>query len=1357
MVDEGLLDSTGSQTVALPTNRGPRYSLAGAAAAKAIPISSKSTSRAPQKYLIQNHSGIKVYYWTGGPSDDASSQMDRKHQGTKSVRSPVYTLENDCSETLKVNPVMKSLNFIHSSQTNASAKRLASVINLHFEGNWMPILDVAINVVGKYKYTMISPADNTTVPVIIDIILVGRTKIITLHSGIWVENCIDRSIKLRLHVPITSLVPPSGPGPLDVYGRSKNGQRKHRRVKISSKDGDIIIGPIDPGCGCYLPLTSALDGLLFLQPEGFQEAARDVVRLSANVSKMLLQQGCISCDPSIASAFDDEGNEIINDPLHLAVEATPSGIQSDFQAFKHMECISGTIQHAADPIEVYLSIQATIMISNALPYEMRVLLWQVSPNDTLKENSTSREGTPKNMSPVRGSLIKESILEMLSPRSSGITSCKGHRGKYIILVIPPGAEHKAHIDLNQNVLIHISIEDINMRSIKWAVCNLAEKGFSRGENEKKVSNRLPRHLQLRIVSVGMPLPLDEDLVEDYLSRLKQTGSLIGAAHKQFTRDWRSATTPADVQTAFDKIKFFAKSISHRKERDPNRLASPRSVTEKIKKDTEVALEARKGPLRKVLGGIRKNRKAMQGTKQAGSASQEGMPTNSLGSDTNKVTDEIDGESNKEVPDNSIVVSNSSENKHHDKANSQADRYNTENTQPSASNSRPAMRPPPLKIYNSAYESPDYHKKTSNRGFGSDIGEPSVREDSLKSDDERKGEGECLQCIICAFKMQVNKYTRKYFSLFRRLIFLNDKSTCDLNVSSVVRSPYLLQVGIHNSLAHQERGKASACRLLLYVPYWVNNRTGVDLFLKDKLSAPSIPMIGASIPGSFGEVFAPGTSMTETYPDNVSEITGNTQRLQGDNSQDETKTDDLGLKNAGIFDNNSIDQTLLEYKLVFMNKQDELSIGLGHIQMRRYSQPVNIKTVGNKGTIQIKGPGCRIEESKSTSVQKLNRLKWKNSNEPPQVDMMSHYWPDTPGHFADLVDSNPGTMMVRISTTRRGTREHRNRKTLSTSSDRDNDNSRHEKFSEKSNAAAALKAMKTIPTGNNGDMVSHFKMPRRGVGSNYVQHGFMELERENDISEDKDEVGDQALSATESIPSYSQQEIEPATGSEESLNMYQNLQRNIPGLLPNFTEIKDDSRGDETGLYANMKQTKRVRSGQRLFEFAIDVTSGPPNSIYRHTKLVTLKPKYIIENQTGICIDIKQANVDLAEDEINSSDNISDATRLARLLAPGQRAAVYWDDAEMPRELVIRPRIPGDPDEAWFWSGAFPIPDTEWYFGLRIRHRTANHKHMNIPVNVTVGSTGSVQVTLKRPTSVPPYRIENRCKDVHLFFAQASFK
>jgi hypothetical protein len=185
-----------------------------------------------------------------------------------------------------------------------------------------------------------------------------------------------------------------------------------------------------------------------------------------------------------------------------------------------------------------------------------------------------------------------------------------------------------------------------------------------------------------------------------------------------------------------------------------------------------------------------------------------------------------------------------------------------------------------------------------------------------------------------------------------------------------------------------------------------------------------------------------------------------------------------------------------------------------------------------------------------------------------------------------------------------------------------------------------------------------------------------------------------------------------------------------------------------------KHTIKIKGkGQRLFEFAVDVAAAPPDSIYSHTKLVTLKPKYIIENQTGLPVDVKQLHTQNPDNFDNTGDTPPESTRFARTLAAGQRAAIYWDDADMPRELVVRPCPPGDAPGTWHWSGGFPIPDTEWYFGLRIRQAQGERRYMNIPVNVTVGSSGSVQVTLKSPASVPPYRIENACKDVQLFFVQ----
>lgn len=41
----------------------------------------------------------------------------------------------------------------------------------------------------------------------------------------------------------------------------------------------------------------------------------------------------------------------------------------------------------------------------------------------------------------------------------------------------------------------------------------------------------------------------------------------------------------------------------------------------------------------------------------------------------------------------------------------------------------------------------------------------------------------------------------------------------------------------------------------------------------------------------------------------------------------------------------------------------------------------------------------------------------------------------------------------------------------------------------------------------------------------------------------------------------------------------------------------------------------------------------------------------------------------------------------------------------------------------------------------------------IPCNATVGRSGSVLITFKSPSSVPPYRIENRTKAVRLMLRQ----
>lgn len=53
----------------------------------------------------------------------------------------------------------------------------SAVINLKFDGNWSPILKVALDVVGKYRYQLSTPRRDYTIPLIVDVALVGRTKV----------------------------------------------------------------------------------------------------------------------------------------------------------------------------------------------------------------------------------------------------------------------------------------------------------------------------------------------------------------------------------------------------------------------------------------------------------------------------------------------------------------------------------------------------------------------------------------------------------------------------------------------------------------------------------------------------------------------------------------------------------------------------------------------------------------------------------------------------------------------------------------------------------------------------------------------------------------------------------------------------------------------------------------------------------------------------------------------------------------------------------------------------------------------------------------------------------------------------
>lgn len=72
------------------------------------------------------------------------------------------------------------------------------------------------------------------------------------------------------------------------------------------------------------------------------------------------------------------------------------------------------------------------------------------------------------------------------------------------------------------------------------------------------------------------------------------------------------------------------------------------------------------------------------------------------------------------------------------------------------------------------------------------------------------------------------------------------------------------------------------------------------------------------------------------------------------------------------------------------------------------------------------------------------------------------------------------------------------------------------------------------------------------------------------------------------------------------------------------------------------------------------------------QMVTVKSKYIVENQTGMVIEFKQMGTpDLYPGDacVTAADPLE---RSVRQLHLGERAAVHWDNADLDRMLVMRP-------------------------------------------------------------------------------------
>ncbi|EFJ52490.1 hypothetical protein VOLCADRAFT_102987 [Volvox carteri f. nagariensis] len=332
-------------------------------------LSGSIMMRVPQRYLIQNLTGLMMSYWA------PKSESDVQPASTKRI------LPSGCSEELQVTPTAKQVKIVGPGGV-VLTRLQAQVIVLNFEGSWMPVTDVSVDVVGKYCYELHSPTDDQRAPVVVDVVLVGRTKILKIHSALFVQNNTNCRLSFRLHFPSVSLARQvvRGAGDVQLPGEQ-----------------DIRLRPLKPGEGRYLPVVAALGGSLYLEartPQGkgwctYEAAQHDVIRLFPRVSDMLEQAGFIATGLPVVNQMGLYGNS----PLHFAVKVrVRTRTEYSYTTFHSMEVPGpGLFAKASRPLEASVKICPTIVLTNSLPYYMEGYI--ISLNAVNRELEVSNKGT----------------------------------------------------------------------------------------------------------------------------------------------------------------------------------------------------------------------------------------------------------------------------------------------------------------------------------------------------------------------------------------------------------------------------------------------------------------------------------------------------------------------------------------------------------------------------------------------------------------------------------------------------------------------------------------------------------------------------------------------------------------------------------------------------------------------------------------------------------------------------------------------------------------------------------------------------------------------------------------------------
>lgn len=81
-----------------------------------------------------------------------------------------------------------------------------------------------------------------------------------------------------------------------------------------------------------------------------------------------------------------------------------------------------------------------------------------------------------------------------------------------------------------------------------------------------------------------------------------------------------------------------------------------------------------------------------------------------------------------------------------------------------------------------------------------------------------------------------------------------------NLKCTGGAPPLMMLGVDNSMHDKASGDLSMCKLTLFAPYWIDNRSGLDLTFKDGPSGKGQPLLlGAHTIFDYALVKAPGAA------------------------------------------------------------------------------------------------------------------------------------------------------------------------------------------------------------------------------------------------------------------------------------------------------------------------------------------------------------------------------------------------------------------------------------------------------------------------------------------------------------------